>query len=129
MKEIIFFSKNLKTYLFAFEITQDELARLLGNTGQALGKWIKENRTPPTPTLNQLATILEVSPEDLVNKDLTYHFMAKANNLPMLAADKVDGYQSPEWKAAMKTHLQSVQDQLRKIIQDNDKIMESMGLS
>lgn len=66
------FSRNVKYLRKKYGITQEELANQLGyRSFVTISKWESGDSRPQAEKLQRLATILHVSVDDLLNKDLT----------------------------------------------------------
>ena len=59
--------KNLQMLRKQKNLTQEALAEMVGVTRQTIAKWETEERTPDLEMSGRLASVLEVSLDDLVN--------------------------------------------------------------
>lgn len=127
MKNSAFFTKNLYVYKMAFRLENYELAELLGSTPQTISRWLLENKTPPTPTINGIALKFNVTPEDLLNKDLTIHFLKMSGMLTesdmSIAAEPGENYKGSMPKAWVRQRLQTLSDSIRSITNDVDRFI------
>lgn len=117
-----FFIQNLKTYLCATEITKEQLAKQLGLSGQAVGKWFIVKRAPPQPTQMVLAGIIGYSVEDLNNKDLTIDIILKSRDYDGVLTVGEDGviYSHKNSSKTMLQHLYRMREHLQNLVKDND---------
>ncbi len=63
------FSKKLKQIMLEKELTQAELAKLIGLDQSRISKWLTGTRNPSTPNLQKLASALKVSVNELLSDD------------------------------------------------------------
>jgi hypothetical protein len=117
-----FFIQNLKTYLCATEITKEQLAKTLGLSGQAVGKWFIVNRAPPQPTQMVLSGIIGYPVEDLNNKDLTIDIILKTRDYEGVLTVGEDGviYSHKKASKSLLDHLYKVREQLQNLAKEND---------
>lgn len=129
MEKINYFSKNLKTWLFAHDFTYAVFGEKLKLTGVTIGKWINENRPPKMPTLITVCQIIGISPDEMIEKDLTYQILSDAKYIESVAAessDRVDVYQENAKLARLLKHLSQVQDELKNMVAEGEKVLESV---
>jgi len=120
-----FFSKNLKTWLFAHEMTQNQLGEALNITGTAVGKWINENRPPKGPAFIAVCNHIGLNPEDILNKDLTYQIIQSSNytDLSMAAEPYDQKYQENSMIKVLVKHIEDTQEQLKIIEKAGEKVL------
>lgn len=63
------FSKKLKKIMLEKELTQNDLAKLIGLDQSRISKWLTGVRNPSTTNLQKLASALKVSVNDLLSDD------------------------------------------------------------
>jgi len=125
----LFFSKNLRTWMFAHDITQTELGEQLGMTGTAIGKWILENRPPKGLILSGLCTHIKIDPVEIMEKDLTYQILEEAKYIESKVAEPSTGelqYENNAKLARLLKHLSQVQDELKTMVAEGEKVLESV---
>jgi len=128
MEKMNFFSKNLRTWLFAHEKTNAQLGEALGITGTAVGKWINENRVPPLMALRSVCSYINIDPDEFVDKDLTYQILQDAKYIDAIVADGSDGvdqYVSKGKITRLTAHLNHIQEQLKILVSEGEKVLES----
>lgn len=127
MKNSAFFTKNLYVFKMANRLENNELADMLGSTPQTIGRWLLENKTPPTPTVNGIAMKLNVDPDDLLNKDLTLYFLKSSGMLPesemLIAADPGQPYGDSMPKAWVRQQLKGLSDAMRSVMNEVDRTL------
>lgn len=129
MEKNNFFSKNLRTWLFAHDKNQAQLGDEIGMTGTAIGKWMLENRPPKGLVLSGFCKHINVDPVEMVNKDLTYQILQDAKYIDNTVADGPDetiSYQANSRATQVITHLQHVQTQLKALLSEGEKLLESV---
>ncbi len=126
MEKNIFFAKNLKTYLFAHEVTHEDLAGRLGlKSHGTVGRWINENRVPPGPTLQSISAITGIDSSDFVSTDLTWHIITKSNYTSLLAEPDSSIYAENATIKMMAKYIEETQEQLKLIGQAGEKVLQS----
>lgn len=65
-----FFGTNLKSLRTRMGLTQDELGQITGIHSNTINRWEKGEREPGFSKLNAICAYLQVSQEDMLNKDL-----------------------------------------------------------
>lgn len=89
MADFYFFSKNLKTYLFAQEMTKEELAAKLGlGAPSTVGKWISENRPPKGASMKLLTDLMGFTDDEIINEDLTWRIIQKSHYTDLSFAEE-----------------------------------------
>lgn len=130
MENFSFFSKNLKTYLFANDISRADLSKRLGvESPSTIGKWINENRTPPGPIMRMLENLSGISTEDFINQDLTLKIMKDANYTNLLAEPENTSYAENATIKMMAKHISETKDQLKIIEAASEKVLLSLKLT
>lgn len=130
MEKNIFFAKNLKTYLFAHEVTHEDLAGRLGlKSHGTVGRWINENRVPPGPTLQSISAITGIDSSDFVNTDLTWHIITKSNYTSLLAEPGSSVYSDNATIKRMAKHIADTMEQLRILEEASGKVLESVKIN
>lgn len=67
--KLLKFAENLRMALAENEMTQKELADLLGTTQQTVSRWLKEVNEPDLTTLLEICLHLSVSPNEILGYD------------------------------------------------------------
>lgn len=123
MEKKVFISRNIRAYLFAHHLRHEDLAEKLGISAQAIGKWIKENRCPPPPTLAQLALHIQVQPDELAFQDLTFSIIGAATIQPLVKQAETD---DSALRLMVREHLLSIQRQLLSIADQNQRCLDNI---
>lgn len=72
--ELLKFAENLRMALAENEMTQKELADLLGTTQQTVSRWLKKVNEPDFTTLLEICLHLSISPNEILGyDDITEH--------------------------------------------------------
>lgn len=72
--ELLKFAENLRMALAENEMTQKELADLLGTTQQTVSRWLKKVNEPDLTTLLEICLHLSISPNEILGyDDITEH--------------------------------------------------------
>lgn len=77
----IYLSSNLKFLRNQRGITLKEIAKLIGKTDVAILYWENGSREPNVMDLSKLCTIYNISPADLIFKDLRFEKSNELDNL------------------------------------------------
>lgn len=132
MEKILFFSKNLRSWLFAHDTTHEQLAQRLGvKSISTIGRWTKDNNPPPGPSLLGLANLMGYTTDELLYQDLTWRIIQESPYMPegSTVAEKEWAYGVTADKQSLQecvAYIRNVQDQLRSIIVDGDRILEAV---
>lgn len=129
MENFSFFSKNLKTYLFANDLSAKELSGQLGYGARStVQKWIKEGTVPGATVLKLVADLMHVSMDDLMGKDLTHYIIETSGYTTSgMVADTESTIYRDNAKLRMSiNHIQSVQTKLQELVADNEKVLEAV---
>ncbi len=127
MEKMNFFSKNLRTWLFAHEKTNAQLGEALGITGTAVGKWINENRVPPRMALRSVCSYINIDPGEFVEKDMTYEIIKASNYTDtIMVGEPAEGKYMENATIKMLTrHIEETQEQLKLIEQAGERVLQS----
>jgi transcriptional regulator with XRE-family HTH domain len=129
MENFSFFSKNLKTYLFANDITRAALADRLGvESASTVGKWINHNRTPPGTIMRLLEALSGISTDEFVNQDLTLKIIKDAKYTTLLAEPENTDYTENATIKRMARHIEETMEQLRILEKASEKVLESVKM-
>lgn len=114
--------------MFAHDTSQATLASSLGTATSTVGKWLTSANPPKGAALRGICTRIGIDPDNMLSKDLTYQILEEAKYTESLLAD-VDG--SDQYKAnsdltKVVKQLTQVQDQLKTMVLENEKVLESM---
>lgn len=124
-----FFSKNLKTWMFAHNLGQAQVAVELQMSTSTINKWLTNDKAPKGPALIGVCNYVGISPEDMLYKDLTYQILQDAKYIDNIVADGGDEtamYHARGKLARVTSHLQQVQDQLKMMLLESEKVLESV---
>jgi transcriptional regulator with XRE-family HTH domain len=95
----MYIDKNIRYLRKVKSLTQKDLARLMGTTHSTISGYEKGLNEPTAGVLNKLAQALEVSIDDLLNKDLTQPQVVEPvseSRLVQYARDIEEGRRTPE---------------------------------
>ena len=123
MEKIIFFSKNLKTYFFAYEKEIKSLADQLDLAPHTIRLWMAQNRPPDNFKLKALSEIIGVSADDLVNHDLTYRLIQMSNYSNIVADPGDTSYTENAVLSRYKNYIEKVNDGLTRLLKDGEKVL------
>lgn len=115
--------------MFAHDKSQLLLGQELGITGTAIGKWLLENRPPKGLILTGLCNHIKLDPVEIIEKDLTYQILQEAHYLEITVAEpanEVKQYERNAKLAQLVKHLTHVQDQLKNMVIEGEKVLESI---
>lgn len=66
--------KKLKKYRLEKELTQKQLGEMIGVSRECISGWEQEKKLPYKDDLKKLASVFDVSINDLVEEDIGYNF-------------------------------------------------------
>lgn len=67
--KLLKFAENLKIALRDNEMTQQDLANLIGTTQATVNRWLKEVNEPDLATLLEICLYLSISPNEILGYD------------------------------------------------------------
>lgn len=103
------FSENLKNYREKNKLTQKELAHLLQVNRVSYARWENGSREPNMETIKKIATILEISVDDLLLEPSWNEYKSKYPDRP--------NYSKIDWIPYRQLNLENYKD----IIADKEK--------
>lgn len=130
MENFSFFSKNLKTYLFANDISRADLAKQLRvESASTVGKWINENRSPPGPIMANLETLSGITADEFINQDLTLKIIREAKYTNLLAEPDPGTYTENATIKRLTKHITDTMEHLRILEDASSKVLESVKIN